>query len=294
MTQDKEQSSEKKPFQWHPANYAGLQIEFEDEKEYLSFEDEHQLGTKPMAIDILIIKNTEGYKVKKNIGRIFRKYNIIEYKSPDDYLSIDDFYKVYGYTCFYKADTPTVNQIEVNELTITFISRKYPRKLLRHLELERGFAIQKIESGIYYIVGDAIPIQFIVANKLSQTENLWLKGLTNQLHNYELTAALTKDYYEHKQNTLYESVMDIIMRANKKQFEEANNMCEAMKEFIWEHYGDEIMKEKQASFTNGTQNGERKVNTLIFKLSELGRIDDILKSATDTEYQQQLFKEFGL
>ena len=294
MTQDKERSSEKKLFQWHPANYAGLQIEFEDEKEYLSFEDEHQLGTKPMAIDILIIKNTEGYKVKKNIGRIFRKYNIIEYKSPDDYLSIDDFYKVYGYTCFYKADTPTVNQIEVNELTITFISRKYPRKLLRHLELERGFAIQKIESGIYYIVGDAIPIQFIVANKLSQTENLWLKGLTNQLHNYELTAALTKDYYEHKQNTLYESVMDIIMRANKKQFEEANNMCEAMKEFIWEHYGDEIMKEKQASFTNGTQNGERKVNTLIFKLSELGRIDDILKSATDTEYQQQLFKEFGL
>ncbi len=294
MTQDKERSSEKKLFQWHPANYAGLQIEFEDEKKYLSFEDEHQLGTKPMAIDILIIKNTEGYKVKKNIGRIFRKYNIIEYKSPDDYLSIDDFYKVYGYTCFYKADTPTVNQIEVNELTITFISRKYPRKLLRHLELERGFAIQKIESGIYYIVGDAIPIQFIVANKLSQTENLWLKGLTNQLHNYELTAALTKDYYEHKQNTLYESVMDIIMRANKKQFEEANNMCEAMKEFIWEHYGDEIMKEKQASFTNGTQNGERKVNTLILKLSELGRIDDILKSATDTEYQQQLFKEFGL
>ena len=294
MTQDKERSSEKKPFQWHPANYAGLQIEFEDEKEYLSFEDEHQLGTKPMAIDILIIKNTEGYKVKKNIGRIFRKYNIIEYKSPDDYLSIDDFYKVYGYTCFYKADTPSVNQISVNELTITFISRKYPQKLLRHLELERGFAIQKIESGIYYIVGDAIPIQFIVANKLSQTENLWLKGLTNQLHNYELTAALTKDYYEHKQNTLYESVMDIIIRANKKQFEEANNMCEAMKEFIWEHYGDEIMKEKQASFTNGTQNGERKVNTLIFKLSELGRIDDILKSATDTEYQQQLFKEFGL
>ena len=294
MTQDKERSSEKKPFQWHPANYAGLQIEFEDEKEYLSFEDEHQLGTKPMAIDILIIKNTEGYKVKKNIGRIFKKYNIIEYKSPDDYLSIDDFYKVYGYTCFYKADTPTVNQIEVNELTITFISRKYPRKLLRHLELERGFTIQKIESGIYYIVGDAIPLQFIVANKLSQTENLWLKGLTNQLQNYELTAALTKDYYEHKQNTLYESVMDIIMRANKKQFEEANNMCEAMKEFIWEHYGDEIMKEKQASFTNGTQNGERKVNTLIFKLSELGRIGDILKSATDTEYQQQLFKEFDL
>lgn len=305
MTQDKERSSEKKPFQWHPANYAGLQIEFEDEKEYLSFEDEHQLGTKPMAIDILIIKNTEGYKVKKNIGRIFRKYNIIEYKSPDDYLSIDDFYKVYGYTCFYKADTPSVNQISVNELTITFISRKYPKKLLRHLELERGFAIQKIESGIYYIVGDAIPIQFIVANKLSQTENLWLKGLTNQLHNYELTAALTEDYYKYKQNTLYESVMDIIMHANKKQFEEANNMCEAMKEFIWEHYGDQLEeaikrtkeeteKEIKEEAKREAKEEAKRTDNLIIKLMDQGRNDDIYRAATDPAYKEQLFQEFGL
>lgn len=47
----------------------------------------------------------KGGRSELNIGRIFRKYNIIEYKSPVDYLGIDDFYKVYGYLCFYKADT---------------------------------------------------------------------------------------------------------------------------------------------------------------------------------------------
>ncbi len=37
--------------------------------------------------------------LNKSVGdRIFRTYNIIEYKSPDDYLSINDFCKVYGYT----------------------------------------------------------------------------------------------------------------------------------------------------------------------------------------------------
>ena len=41
--------------------------------------------------------------IQKNIGRIFRQYNIVEYKSPDDYLSIDDFYKVYAYCCLYKS-----------------------------------------------------------------------------------------------------------------------------------------------------------------------------------------------
>ena len=90
--------------QWHPAFYADIQIEFTNDTENLQFENEHQLSTKPMEIDIVIKKNTD-IPLRTNIGRIFRKYNIIEYKSPNDYLSIDDFYKVYGYACFYKADT---------------------------------------------------------------------------------------------------------------------------------------------------------------------------------------------
>ena len=57
----------------------------------------------------------------KNIGRIFRKYNIVEYKSPTDYLGIDDFYKVYGYACFYKADTGQENEIPVEELDNHFL-----------------------------------------------------------------------------------------------------------------------------------------------------------------------------
>ena len=89
--------------QWHPAFYADIQIELENEAEKFIFENEHQLGTKPFGIDVLIVKKRIEESVQKNIGRIFRKYNIIEYKSPPDYLSIDDYYKVYGYTCFYSA-----------------------------------------------------------------------------------------------------------------------------------------------------------------------------------------------
>ena len=294
MEKCKRKIPKERPLQWHPANYAGLQIELAEEKEFLNFEDEHQLGTKPMAIDILIIKNETKHKIRKNLGRIFKKHNIVEYKSPDDYLSIDDFYKVYGYTCFYKADTPSANTISIQDLTITFISHRYPQKLLRHLTTERNFKIQKIEKGIYYLLGDFIPIQFIVTSKLSYKENLWLKGLTNDLKDMNLTAALAEDYQKHRTNTLYQSVMDIIMRANKHQFEEAKNMCEAMREWIREEYADEIAAAEKKANKNGLQNGERRVNTLNLKLAELGRTDDIIKSATNPEYQQQLFKEFGL
>ena len=42
------------------------------------------------------IKKNVDEPIEKNIGRIFRKHNIVEYKSPTDYLSVDDFYKVYA------------------------------------------------------------------------------------------------------------------------------------------------------------------------------------------------------
>ena len=47
-------------------------------------------------------------------------------------------------------------------------------------------------------------------------------------------------------------------------------------------------------YDGGRQNGQKRVNTLIIKLSEAGRTDDIIKAAGDREYQEKLFEEFGL
>ena len=91
--------------QWHSGFSAALRVELEEELEELCIEDEHMLSKKPMQIDVLVVKKKREQPIRKNIGRIFRKHNIIEYKSPEDYLSVNDFYKVYGYTCFYQSET---------------------------------------------------------------------------------------------------------------------------------------------------------------------------------------------
>lgn len=144
---------EKSVLQWHPAFYGGMQIELVGEKEKLIFENEHQLGTKPKEVDVLIIKKNPEIEIQKNIGRIFRTYNIVEYKSPTDYLSVDDFYKVYAYACFYKSDAQEVNQIKADEITITLASARRPRELLKHLKDVRHYEVSE-ENGIYYIKGD--------------------------------------------------------------------------------------------------------------------------------------------
>lgn len=191
-----------KNLQWHPAFFAGIQIELEEEREKLIFENEHQLSTKPMEIDVLVIKKHSDVQIQKNIGRIFRGHNIVEYKSPEDSFSINDFYKVYGYACFYKSDTETVDAIRADDITITFVVKQFPREMLKKLQRTRNLQVVKFDEGIYHISGDIFPIQIIHTAMLSKENNFWLRNLTNDL------------------------------KANIELFEEVDDMCDALMEIV--------------------------------------------------------------
>ncbi len=318
---------ERKLLQWHPAFFITLQIEFKNESDNLVFENEHQLSSKPLEIDVLIIKKQDEDAIEKNIGKIFRKHNIFEYKGPNDYLSIDDFYKTYGYACFYKADVNKVNSIKIKEITISFVSNGYPRKLMKHLKKIRNYQIHRKYRGIYYVTGDIIPIQFIIQNQLSKQDNLWLKSLTNRLEKQGTIEWLLKDYKENEYSPMYKTAMDMIVRSNQKLFEEVDYyMCQALEEL----YADKIIarinakaeakavelaETKVAELTEAkvaelaeakaeelaearaeelAEAKEARKNLLILKLFELDRVDDIMKVAKDREYQQKLLEEFQL
>lgn len=268
--------------QWHPAFYADIQIELEAEAGLLIFENEHQLGTKPKEIDVLIVKKEQEVPVRKNIGRIFRKYNIVEYKSPTDYLSIDDFYKVYGYACFYKADTSREDSIKIQDITITFVCHRYPRSLMRHLKEERGYQITGVEDGIYYIIGDKIPIQMILTKELSEKHNLWLKSLTDDLEGADTVRRLIEQYGEHKENKLYKSVMNLIVRANQDKFKEVKTMCEAL---------EELMKdEMDAKKAEGKMEG--KTEFVLDLLLDLGEVPEKLQAEIMGQKNPEILKQW--
>ena len=150
------------------------------------------------------------------------------------------------------------------------------------------------ENGICYVIGDALPIQIIVTRSLSEKENLWLKSLTDRLEKPEEAELLLREYRKNKNDIRYESVMDIVVRANAEMFEEAKEMCKALEELM----KDELEAKRQEGEERGKEIGEKlgkqRVNVLTLHLSRLGRFDDIVKAASDPEYQNQLFQEFGL
>lgn len=236
--------------QWHPAFDAALQIELGDEAKYLEFESEHMLTKKPMQIDVLV-KNDKHVKIRKNIGRIFRQYNIIEYKSPKDDLNIDDFYKTYAYACIYKSDTEAVDRIQAMELTISFVCYHYPRAMLNKLERDRGITVESVDDGIYYLLGDAIPIQLIVVPVLSKENNYWLNNLRNDLKSGGEIRRFIELYEKNKNSKLYQSLADTIMRANWKEVKEERKMCEALKELFADDLRESELKGRNAGKIEG-------------------------------------------
>ena len=200
-------------------------------------------------------------------------------------------------SCFYKSDTSQMDSIPIEELTITLVTGKYPRKLIHHLKTKLRYQVKKAESGIYYVTGDKIPIQIIVTKELTEAENLWLKSLTNELEQNETAEKLLEEYSKNQANALYRSVMELIVRANKQKFEEVKGMCDALRELMKDEIDAEVKKQVQEKINAEVESAEateKRINALIIALSKADRMEDIIKAAKDHDYQQNLFKEFGL
>lgn len=253
---------EKMKLQWHPGFTAALRIVFESEKEYLEIHEEYQLSRKPLQIDVLIIRKLKDIKIRKSIGRIFRGHNIVEYKSPGDYLSVNDFYKVYGYACVYQSNTDGVKEIAPEELTITFVCSRYPREMLRHLELTRGMRVEEQGNGVYYLKGDPIPIQLLITPKLTEEENYWLQNLRTDLKAGPEIRALMSNYEKHRKSKDYAAVMNLITRANWEQMEVEKKMCDALKELFAEELEEADSRGSERGVEPGIESGLKARNTI--------------------------------
>ena len=111
------------------------------------------------------------------------------------------------------------NGIPAEELTITFVCYHYPRQMLRNLQNERNINVKNIENGIYYLYGDAIPIQLIIVPELSIENNYWLNKLRNNLKSGGEIKLFMEQYEKNRDSKLCQALADTVMRANWKEVE---------------------------------------------------------------------------
>ena len=210
---------------WHQGFFSALRLEFQAYQDALEFQSEVTLNAKPLRIDA-VIKKKGDVVIHKQIARIFRRINILEYKSPEDYLSVEDMYKCLGYCYLYGA----FEHQPMTEISLSVVVSRYPREALRHIREVLGWGVADGGGGIYLIRGGApLAIQIIESGKLDEGEDVWLKELRHNLQVENLDRLLRESQnYKEEYMSAY---IDIILRANEERWGELMR-SEVLKEFF--------------------------------------------------------------
>ena len=243
MTEEREESH----IQWHPAFYAATKLELRDNINELEFYPEYNLSKKPLQADLLIIEKNSDVQIKNAIGHIFRKHNIVEYKSPGDGMTVDDFYKCVAYACLYKSTGENVNEIAGDELSITMIRESYPKSMMRELK-RLGISFAEYDSGIYYSQNFFIPAQIIVTQELKPDEHRSLRILSRNADEKDVKGFIkeTLCYVTQGEKADVQAVLKVSGTANYHIYEKIRSESE-MRNFL-----DEI---KNEGFNEGKSQG---------------------------------------
>ncbi|MCL2400085.1 MAG: hypothetical protein FWC91_10155 [Defluviitaleaceae bacterium] len=168
--------SEKGKVFWHGCFFEGLQLDLYQYRESLSYKKEHELAKEFLIVDVMVIKKSKDMKIEKDIGKIFKGHNLIEFKSEKDSFSVRDYNKVIGYAYLYSS----FEDVPLSDITVTIALTMYPEALERYLETEMNQKIQDMGNGVYYIAGEKFPVQILENKKLSK-ENIFLRNLRSNL-----------------------------------------------------------------------------------------------------------------
>ena len=223
--------------QWHPGFCGAIELEFHTDSSSLLYVPELSLGKKPLSADLLILKKTAEFPLENETGKLFKSYNIIEYKSPDDSLTIDDFFKVSAYACLYKSSGNTVNKYPEQEITVSIFRDAFPRNLFSMLK-NSGRTIEKKYPGVYYIKGKVLfDTQIVVMRQLDPKTHYAFRVLSKNARPDDVKHFLTQasSFIKPSDKNNADAVLQVSIAANRTLYDEIrreSDMCQAMEELM--------------------------------------------------------------
>ena len=223
--------------QWHPGFVAAINLELAENRDDLIYEKEYNLNTKPLEIDLLVIKKDKDVQIANEIGRMFKGHNILEYRSPEDRMDIDSFYKAGAYASLYKAYGETVDERKADDITVSLVREAKPDGLFRYFR-EHKVEVSNPYPGIYYVLdGVLFFTQVIVTRELNGKNHGWLKSLSDKLKKEEMEALLNRarSLSGKLERELADAVLEVSVKANREIVEELKGdeaMCQALLEIM--------------------------------------------------------------
>ena len=249
--------------QWHGPYFGSMRLELKENGEGCEYDGEYILNTKALQIDMLARTKGEITWVLDEITQGFRRHNIIEFKSPDDALDLDVFYKTLGYGCLYKAQGSHVNAIHRMDISVTFIRERKPEKLLQ--ELAELYDVVERAPGIYMLQGEGLlfAVQILVLREMTWEKHIWVTALQRQItrEHARLLLLEMRKLEKVQEREWADSVLQLAIANNKEIFERLKGdefMCQAMRELMAEEIDEELYKARCIGEKEGEKRGEKR------------------------------------
>lgn len=205
------------PNDWHSLFYALLMIVTHKFKS-VKVEREVVLGAQPPRADFVVLEEDGVVDMGLQIFRIFRKTNILEFKSPDDDLNESILWKVVGYAGFYISKF----SVSADEVTLTLFRGSRPVKLLKDMQ---EFIEPDETKGIYHIKGwkVSLPIQIVVTTELEGAEYAGFRAISKNPKAEDVRQILSEVMNEHDDNVRnwYRDYLDLFSKLDNDMIENA-------------------------------------------------------------------------
>ena len=189
--------------------------------------------------------------------------NVLEYKSPEDGLSIDDFYKAQGYALLYKGLGKTVNEIPLEELTVTIFRHTYPREMINALKAS-GLTVEAAHPGVYSVTGAvSVPAQIVVSSRLPKGEYVPFKALAKNASVEDLLQVLQlADGSDPRMTDYIRAVLNVSLVLNEEliaEIKEAGIMPETVRKIFQEEFQKERAEGREEGREEGRYDRSREI-----------------------------------
>lgn len=144
--------------------------------------------------------------------------------------------------------------------------------MLQRIREERGITVKQTGEGIYYLEGDALPIQLLIIPELSKKDNYWLSMLRKDLEEGGEIDEFVEKYDRAGDSKLHEALADAVMRANRDKLKEEYAMCDALREICRELMADEIEQKVEEGKTETLSQVADSLKDRGFSIKEIAEI----------------------
>ena len=130
-----------------------------------------------------------------------------------------------------------------------------------------------------------IPMQILIAPKLSDKENYWLQSMRTNLRAGAEIRKLMSEYEKHRKSKDYAAVMDLITRANWEQMEVEKKMCDALKELFAEELKEADSRGRSEGMRQGLTQGIQ-LTKRVLQLSAQGDSPEMIADKCNVSLEQ--------